>query len=787
VSDPGDIWRDVPRLVRMLVHARGQVLVALLAFGLIVALSISPYLLRPYDGISYSIYGGEVSLVDSGKPGDISGVQVGDRVLAIGGLPLDPCFLRPIFPPGVRSGDTLVYEVQRGAHMLSLPLVIGGHFDDPTWFGPILVTAVLALWFWAIGLALCLFAPVGDVRSRLTGLYWLLASIVMAGGLGIQSGFWAASTIMVGAWSLLIGAFVAAHLYFPAPILSRRLRNRLVYGLAAFSLLLAGWKVFDDWVIKPCASFYLWTGISVGTLVATLFFLATFAVVGLLIYHRSRNGPEIRRQVNIILWGTLLGFGPFFILTLLPLLFFRQEYVPGSYTVLFTGLVPLVYGYVIYQRKLLRLDFAINRLVVFFALAWIVLLVAIAVLSLLVWVFRLPIQLALFGGLLAAGAALPSAYLRSRVQVYVNRILYGDHYDFYTVTAHFSSRLARTMDRQALVNLLTLNLAQKMGIREVALLLLEGQSLKTQDASITTSVRDELCSRLLAGGTPLRAAQLWDRLSPAATQRWQEYAWVQLFVPIIFEGDLQGLLMLGERSVGDVFSDQDISIIASVAHQAAIAYANVRLVEHQRELAQQLVRLDEEQRKQIARDLHDLVLPEVTYARYRLQEDPSEAEKILDQVTGRLRQMITDQRTVMLDQGLELALQELVKGMQSVAGDKPSILWHSRKTQPFSLSEEQVVTFYRIAQEAIHNALQHAQAEHISLVLEDGDGLLRLIVEDDGIGFRPAEMEPARTGDRHFGLLGMHERAAMIGAGLLIESDVGEGTTVILEVKTPPP
>jgi two-component system sensor histidine kinase NreB len=232
-----------------------------------------------------------------------------------------------------------------------------------------------------------------------------------------------------------------------------------------------------------------------------------------------------------------------------------------------------------------------------------------------------------------------------------------------------------------------------------------------------------------------------------------------------------------------VYSDQDIHIIATITHQGAIAYANVRLLEQKQALARQLVRMNEEQRKQIARDIHDIVLPEIAYARYRVEQNPSESEQILDLVAGRLRQLITDQRTLMLDQGLELAFQELTNETQKLIGEKPIILYYSRKAQPFWLNEEQSVTFYRIAQEAIRNALQHAQAEHISLLLESSGDALRLVVEDDGVGFSISKVEIFGSGKQSYGLLGMQELAEMIGGILRIESDPGEGTTVTLEIR----
>ena len=85
-------------------------------------------------------------------------------------------------------------------------------------------------------------------------------------------------------------------------------------------------------------------------------------------------------------------------------------------------------------------------------------------------------------------------------------------------------------------------------------------------------------------------------------------------------------------------------------------------------------------------------------------------------------------------------------------------------------------TFYRVAQEALNNIAKHAHASRVDAILEHHDSTAVLVVEDDGIGFDRTD-GAALSG---FGLDGMRERAALIGAELQIESAPGKGTTVFL-------
>jgi signal transduction histidine kinase len=91
---------------------------------------------------------------------------------------------------------------------------------------------------------------------------------------------------------------------------------------------------------------------------------------------------------------------------------------------------------------------------------------------------------------------------------------------------------------------------------------------------------------------------------------------------------------------------------------------------------------------------------------------------------------------------------------------------------------------YRLAQEALNNIVKHARATQVDLVLERTSEHLSLIIEDDGVGFDPSDAETVGDG---LGLIGMRERAALVGADLQIESAGGRGTTVIVRAPAAAP
>jgi len=107
--------------------------------------------------------------------------------------------------------------------------------------------------------------------------------------------------------------------------------------------------------------------------------------------------------------------------------------------------------------------------------------------------------------------------------------------------------------------------------------------------------------------------------------------------------------------------------------------------------------------------------------------------------------------------------------------------FHTSGLDKERLSPETETNLYRIMQEALNNTMKYAQARQVDVLLERRDNQVVLIVEDDGVGFDP-EKEASDGGDKGMGLIGMHERAALVGGTLQIESKPQAGTTIFARV-----
>ncbi len=200
----------------------------------------------------------------------------------------------------------------------------------------------------------------------------------------------------------------------------------------------------------------------------------------------------------------------------------------------------------------------------------------------------------------------------------------------------------------------------------------------------------------------------------------------------------------------------------------------------------------EEERRRLARELHDDTLQSLIALNQRVQlvhlslngkpeaETMAEIQKLTEETIQNLRRVTRALRPIYLeDLGLVAALDMLVQEIQRAS----NVTFDFQKTGPERRLPETVeLALFRIAQETLSNIVRHAQASQASVRLNYGQESVRLEVVDNGRGFEvpesPAEFAPSG----HFGLLGMHERAELVGARLKISSAPGERTSVLVEL-----
>jgi signal transduction histidine kinase len=194
------------------------------------------------------------------------------------------------------------------------------------------------------------------------------------------------------------------------------------------------------------------------------------------------------------------------------------------------------------------------------------------------------------------------------------------------------------------------------------------------------------------------------------------------------------------------------------------------------------------ERNRMARELHDVlahtmsgIAVELEGVRAMLRINPEEAEELLGHSLRAVRAGLTETRRALQslrsspleDLGLGLAIRGLVDTLPGQAGFQAEV--HIDETIQ-GLPADVQHCFYRVAQEALNNVVAHAQANQVVLCLERDGANLRLLVQDDGVGFDEGTVD---LRDK-YGLLGMRERAEMIHARLTVHSQPARGTQIEL-------
>jgi signal transduction histidine kinase len=421
-------------------------------------------------------------------------------------------------------------------------------------------------------------------------------------------------------------------------------------------------------------------------------------------------------------------------------------------------LIPLTIGIAILHYRLWDIDIIINRALVYGTLT--VSIVGIYVLAVVSLGTLLQGQGNLFISLLATGLiAVLFQPLRLWLQRAINRLMYGERDTPYTVISRLGQRLEATLAPEAVLATITETVAQALKLPYTAITLKQDDEFTV--AASYGSLREELFR-----------------------------------LPLIYQTELVGELVLASRAPGETFSPADHALLADLARQAGVAAHAVRLTtDLQRltgELQQsrtQLVTAREEERRRLRRDLHDglgSVLASLNWRagaiRSLLSRDPAAADTLvveqqqtIQAAIADIRRLVYDLRPPALDElGLVGAIRERAAQQATPAERDGAPGLCIDVVAPYhlpALPAAVEVAAYRIVQEALANVTHHSRAHRCSIRLVCSEESLLIEVIDDGTGL---------SAEHHagVGLLSMRERAEELGGTCEISQAPVGGTRV---------
>lgn len=378
-----------------------------------------------------------------------------------------------------------------------------------------------------------------------------------------------------------------------------------------------------------------------------------------------------------------------------------------------------------------------------------------------------------------------------------HRRRYGVAIEHSALLAAYGRRLTNAADRVTLARLLTQEVPAELQVEQSALLLPEAYRLVTVDqVGLSLPINHAAVRWVASSGESQRADT--GRLRALIEQGRTDLTWTRVWTPLMRGVNLEGLWLLGARGADARYSPEDLQWLTSLARQAAAVLEALHFAAQERQSAseirvlyRQMVAAREVERGRLSRELHDGVLQDLC----AIARDLKALNKDSDLVDGRyahlvdlsgttvgaMRAICDDLRPPLLQQDLVSALRALVEEIDA-RSDAPVHIEITTQGDELRMSDERALAIFRITQEALNNALQHADASEIAVRLTEYPDKLRLTITDDGQGMPESFESGNLVAAGHYGIAGMRERAAMIGGKLDVQTSLGYGTIVILEL-----
>ncbi|HEU6443478.1 MAG TPA: GAF domain-containing protein [Gaiellaceae bacterium] len=260
-----------------------------------------------------------------------------------------------------------------------------------------------------------------------------------------------------------------------------------------------------------------------------------------------------------------------------------------------------------------------------------------------------------------------------------------------------------------------------------------------------------------------------------------------VWVPMPSHGRSLGVIGLADKLGADAsFSGEDVRLAEIFARRAAVAIELGRRVA--RDQVRSIVQAQELERRRLARELHDetgQALAAILLALKPLESQAGEEAlrpigELVMRTLDDVRRLAVELRPPILDDfGLAPALERLSAATAQRAGIRVTF---EPSVESGRFPDEIETALYRLAQEALTNVVKHAEARHVRVLLTWREGVAALAVEDDGRGFNAQN-----TSGHRLGIVGMHERAALLDGTVTIASKPGAGTRLVAEFPTPVP
>lgn len=266
-------------------------------------------------------------------------------------------------------------------------------------------------------------------------------------------------------------------------------------------------------------------------------------------------------------------------------------------------------------------------------------------------------------------------------------------------------------------------------------------------------------------------------------------------------------LMLKEIEIGEIYicsvqqlDSYSVKILTSICNQLSVTIENIQLWHEVKKkekirlmLLEKIMTVQEEERKRIARELHDETshsISSILLGLKVLQEASSEEKReneinrlrdLAHQTLEEVHELAWQLRPSILDKfGLKVALERYIEEFQKKYAVEFDVIITGIEVERLRPDVETAI--FRIVQESLTNILKYAKANSISVIIMKSSQMISVIIEDNGVGFRVEEVLTKDPSKYNLGIRGMQERVLLLGGTLNIESEIDEGTAIMVKI-----
>jgi len=410
--------------------------------------------------------------------------------------------------------------------------------------------------------------------------------------------------------------------------------------------------------------------------------------------------------------------------------------------------------------------------------------------------------------------------LRNALQTWIDRVFYRQTYDYRQTLLHFSDKVSNVLDLGELAQSILEPVVNTVHVKQAVLLFPEPESgnFKTRFsqqlnsdntlAKLQLNSDNPVVTWLATEGKALRKKNINILPQFKGMREVERTALnvlrVELLCPIRSKGKLVGILALGSKQSDAPYSDEELSLLMTMANEAGVVVENASMLDSLKaqqiqveQLLAQVVQAQEEERNRISIDLHDSVAQWLVGASYRLQtfdqifskdkkarRELADMEDTVAKSLKELRRVVVGLRPPALNElGLTHALRQSFEDLEN---DSLECKFNV-KGEPIRLPSSMEIAVYRMCQETLSNIRKHSRASKVNLFLQFQEDRLNVEIRDNGRGFDLYQTLNSAISAGHMGLLGMKQRAEMLGGEVSIKTSEGAGTTVIFSLPIKPP